>query len=155
DHVAELLPMPHPFRFGVQVYDIHSGKAWRELARRAEGLGYANLSVADHYLGPGPAMDSANHPPQTIAAIPAMMAAAAATTTLRVGARVLGIDYHQPVVLAKELATIDMLSDGRLDIGLGSGWLRAEYEAIGLNFDPHPARLERLAKTVRLLRACF
>jgi probable F420-dependent oxidoreductase len=145
--------MAHPFRFAIQAYHTDSATSWRELAQGAEDLGYSTLLLADHYLGPGRAMDSANHPPQTIAAIPAMMAAASATTTLRVGARVLGIDYHQPVVLAKELATVDLLSDGRLDIGLGAGWLAAEYEAMGIDFDPPRERLRRLERVIHLIKA--
>jgi probable F420-dependent oxidoreductase len=82
-----------------------------------------------------------------------MMAAAAATTSLRVGARVLGVDYHQPVVLAKELMTIDLLSDGRLEIGLGAGWLRAEYEAMAIPFDSAGMRIKRLEALLRILNA--
>jgi probable F420-dependent oxidoreductase len=145
--------MPHPFRFAIQAYHTDSAASWRDTARRAEALGYSTLFVADHYLGPGAAMASANHAPQTIAAVPAMMAAASVTSTLRVGARVLGIDYHQPVVLAKELATIDFLSDGRLEIGLGAGWLGAEYDAMGIPFDPPGRRIERLADVVTFIRA--
>ena len=144
--------MPHRFRFAIQAYHTDSASAWRDTARQAEDLGYSTLFVADHYLGPGTAMSSANHEPQTIAAIPAMMAAASVTSTLRVGARVLGIDYHQPVVLAKELATIDFLSEGRLEIGLGAGWLGAEYEAMGIPFDPPSRKLKGWPILSRSLR---
>src|SRR5205823_12123148 len=96
-----------PFRFAVQAYNADSAVAWRETARRTEALGYSTLHVADHYIGPGPALAATNHPVQVLAAVPAMMMAAEATTTLRVGCRVFCVDYHQPVVLAKELATMD------------------------------------------------
>jgi probable F420-dependent oxidoreductase len=147
--------MGHPFRFAVQSYTADSGRDWRDKARRAEELGYSTLFVADHYLGPGSAMDSASHPPQAIASVPAMMAAAAVTTSLRVGARVIGVDYHVPVVLAKELMTIDFLSEGRLEIGLGAGWLRPEYEAMGVRFDAAPTRIARLEEVVALVKACM
>ena len=84
-----------------------------------------------------------------------MAVAAEATTTLRVGCRVLCVDYHQPVVLAKELATLDLLSDGRIEAGLGAGWLAGEYEAMGIPFAPPAPRIDRLAAVIDLLRACF
>jgi probable F420-dependent oxidoreductase len=144
-----------PFRFAVQSYDAGSAGEWRERARRVEDLGYSALHLADHYIGPGPALTSTNHPVQTIAAIPAMAFAAEATTTLRIGCRVLCIDYHHPVVLAKELATLDVLSDGRIEAGLGAGWMAGEYDAMGIPFDPPGVRIERLAAVIELLRECF
>ena len=86
------------------------------------------LNLADHVIGPGPALAATNHPVQDIAAIPAMVVAAEATTTLRIGCRVLCVDYRNPVILAKELATIDWFSGGRLEVGLGAGWLEGEYD---------------------------
>lgn len=144
-----------PFRFAVQSYAAESAAEWRELARRTEDLGYSALHLADHYIGPGPALASTNHPVQTIAAVPAMAAAAATTSTLRIGCRVFCIDYHHPVVLAKELATLDLLSDGRVEAGLGAGWLAAEYEAMGLEFQPAGRRIDRLAAAIDLVRECF
>ena len=85
--------------------------------------------------------------------MPAMAAAAAATDTLRIGCRVFCNDYRHPVMLAKEAATLDLLSDGRLELGLGAGWLRAEYEAAGLSFDPAAERLDRLEEAVALIKA--
>jgi probable F420-dependent oxidoreductase len=145
----------HPFRFAVQSFGAPSPAAWRERARRAEALGYAALHLADHFLGPGPALDSTNHPLQELAAVPAMAAAAEATTTLRIGCRVFCNDYRHPVMLAKEAATIDWLSEGRLDLGLGAGWLAAEYEAAGMPFDAAGTRIDRLEESVRLLKAIF
>src|SRR5919201_85736 len=81
------------------------------------------------------------------------MAAAAATTHLRVGCRVFCVDYHHPVVLAKELATLDMLSDGRLEVGLGAGWISSEYQGLGIPMDRPAVRIERLAEVARLLKA--
>jgi probable F420-dependent oxidoreductase len=147
--------MSRAFRFAVQSFSAPSGKEWRERARHAEALGYSALHLADHVLGPGPAIAKTNHPVQSLAAVPAMMSAAEATRTLKVGCRVFCIDYQHPAVLAKQAATIDLLSDGRLELGLGAGWLRAEYEALGIRFDPAPVRIARLAETVRAVRALF
>lgn len=147
--------MPRPFRFAVQSFSAASGNEWRERARRIEALGYSALHLADHILGPGPAIAKTNHPIQELAAVPAMMSAAEATTTLRVGCRVFCIDYQHPAVLAKQAATIDLLSDGRVELGLGAGWLAAEYEALALRLDPPGARIARLEETVRAFRALF
>jgi probable F420-dependent oxidoreductase len=143
------------FRFAVQSFSATSGTQWRERARRAEALGYSALHLADHILGPGPAIAKANHPIQELAAVPAMMSAADATTTLKVGCRVFCIDYQHPAVLAKQAATIDLLSDGRLELGLGAGWVAAEYEALNIPLDPPGQRITRLAETVGAMRALF
>jgi probable F420-dependent oxidoreductase len=148
-------PAQRPFRFAVQSFSAPTASAWRERARRAEGLGYSALHLADHVIGPGPALAGANHPVQDLAAVPAIAVAAEATTTLRVGCRVFCQDYRHPVVLAKEAATLDLLSEGRLELGLGAGWMRGEYEAMGLPFDPAPVRIARLEETVALLKAHF
>ncbi|MEM7410117.1 MAG: TIGR03621 family F420-dependent LLM class oxidoreductase [Myxococcota bacterium] len=141
-----------PFRFGVQSFHAESAAEWREGARKAEEQGYSALHLADHILGPGPALEATNHPLQTLAAVPAMAVAAEATTTLRVGCRVFCIDYRPAAVLAKEIATLDLLSEGRLEVGLGAGWLRGEYEAVGIDFDPIGVRIDRLAETVGFLK---
>jgi probable F420-dependent oxidoreductase len=145
--------MTMPFRFGVQAYAPETAAAWREQARRAEDLGYSTFSVADHLLGPGPALKPTNHPVQTVAAIPAMAVAAEATSTIRIGCLVLCCDYRNPAMLAKELATLDFFAGGRLEIGLGAGWLANEYEAIGIPFRPAGERIDRLEETVGLVRA--
>ncbi len=144
-----------PFRFGVQSYTAMSAADWREQAQRAEALGYSAFHLADHVIGPGPALAATNHPVQVVAAIPAMMVAAEATETIRVGCRVLCADYRNPVILAKELATIDFFAGGRLEIGIGAGWLGGEYEAMGVPFDPPGVRIDRLVETIAVLRACF
>ena len=142
-----------PFRFAVQSFSAASALEWRERARRIEDLGYSALHLADHVLGPGEAMDGTNHPIQELAAVTAMAMAAEATSTLRIGCRVFCIDYRHPAVLAKEAATLDLLSDGRLELGLGAGWLRAEYDALGIPFDEPRVRIQRLEEVVGALRA--
>ncbi len=145
--------MSRPFRFAVQSFSASSPAAWRERARRAEDLGYSALHLADHYIGPGPAIAATGHPVQQLAAVPAMTVAAEATTTLRVGCRVFCIDYRPVAVLAKEAATIDFFSGGRLELGLGAGWLQGEYEAMGLTMDPASVRVDRLAESVAAVKA--
>lgn len=140
------------FRFSLQSFSAGSAKEWTDRAKRVEDLGYSALHLADHFLGPGRAIEGTNHPVQELAAVPAIASAAAATTSLRVGCRVFCIDYRHPVVLAKEAATLDLLSDGRLELGLGAGWLRAEYEAAGIRFDPPGVRIARLAETVGIVK---
>jgi probable F420-dependent oxidoreductase len=159
--------MTRPFRFAVRSSHINpvTGSArpgssetatgWRDRARRIEDLGYSTFLVSDHVAGPGVAMEKTGHPPAGLAVSPALMALAAATTRLRVGSRVACIDYHHPVVLAKEMATIDLLSDGRLEVGLGAGWLTGEYEALGIPFEPAGTRIERLDEAVTLLKQLF
>jgi probable F420-dependent oxidoreductase len=142
-----------PFRFAAQAANATSGDQWRSLARKVEKLGYSTLFLADHYLGPGPAQKEAHTPRQDLAPIAAMAAAAAATTTLRVGCRVFCIDYHVPAVLAKEAATLDLLSDGRLEFGIGAGWSDGEYRAMGLEFDTPPRRIAKLREVVALFKA--
>lgn len=141
-----------PFRFSVQAFEAASGAEWLTTARRAEGLGYSTLFTTDHYFGPGDIATESGHRPVDVAPVSAMMAAAMATTTLRVGCRVFCVDYHNPVVLAKELATIDLLSDGRLEVGLGAGWVAAEYEGLGIPLDRPGVRIDRLKETVGLMR---
>ncbi|WP_322750366.1 MULTISPECIES: TIGR03621 family F420-dependent LLM class oxidoreductase [unclassified Frankia] len=144
-----------PFRFGLQAYQATSAEQWRALAREAEQLGYSTFHLADHYFGPGPLEAETRHPVQDLAAIPAMAVAAAETETIRIGCRVLCIDYHLPAVLAKELATLDFLSGGRLEIGLGAGWIEAEYRAMGIRWDRPGVRLQRLEEVIDLLEAHF
>ena len=144
-----------PFRFGVQSYAAETAEEWRERARRAEALGFSTLHLADHFLGPGQAIEGTNHPIQNIAPVPAMAVAAEATTTLRIGCRVFCIDYREPAILAKEAATLDFFSGGRLELGLGAGWLRNEYDAAGITFDKASVRISRLEETLTFLRAHF
>jgi probable F420-dependent oxidoreductase len=143
--------MTRPFRFAVQAYRSATAHEWREVAQRTEALGYSTLNVADHYIGDGPKLSGTGHRVQTLAAIPAMAYAAAVTSTLRIGSRMLNVGYHLPAVLAKEIATLDVLSDGRLEIGIGAGWLVSEYEAMGIPFGTPGERLQLLEESVELI----
>lgn len=147
--------MSRPFRFAMQAFAAESAAAWTDLARRAEALGYDTFHLADHFLGEGPALAGTNHPHQTLATVPAMTMAAAVTERVRIGCRVFCNDYRHPVMLAKEAATIDLLSDGRLELGLGAGWIEAEYAAAGMPFDRPGVRISRLEESLALLRALF
>ncbi len=131
----------HPLRFGVQCSSPPAvdARSWADLARRCEDLGYSTLTVADH-------LDD------QLAPVPALMAAAAATSTLRVGALVFCNDYKHPVVLAKEAATLDLLSGGRLELGIGAGWMTTDYEQAGIALDPPSVRIARLAEGITVLK---
>ncbi|MEO6121531.1 MAG: TIGR03621 family F420-dependent LLM class oxidoreductase [Acidimicrobiales bacterium] len=136
------MPSTKPFRFGVQAKGAVDGKAWRDQARAAEDMGYSTLWVPDH-LGDdwGPLV--------------ALTAAAAATSTLRVGALVFDNDFRHPAVLAKELATLDLVSDGRLEAGIGAGWMRRDYDAHGLAYDAAGTRIERMAEGLAVMKALW
>jgi probable F420-dependent oxidoreductase len=142
-----------PFRFAIQAANASGAREWREFCCRVEELGYSTLFLADHYLGPGPAQLAARTPRQDLAPIAAIAAAAAHTTVLRVGCRVFCVDYHVPAVLAKEVATLDVLSDGRLEVGVGAGWSGVEYEAMGVAFDTPGQRIDKLEEVVALIKA--
>ena len=128
-----------PFRFGVTAPTPSGGTNWAERARRVEQLGYSMLVVPDHFR---------DH----LAPVPALVAAALATTRLRVGSLVFSNDFRHPAVLAKEAATIDVLSGGRFELGLGGGWLRAEYDQAGIPFDAPGTRIERLEEAVTIIK---
>ena len=131
-----------PFTFSAAVQGIYDGPTLVEMARRAEGSGYTSLVVPDHLI------------PQ-LGPVPAMTAIAAATSTLRVGTFVLNNDLRHPAVLAQDLASIDVLSGGRLDVAIGAGWRKEEYDAIGVPFDEGPVRVSRLEEAIAVLKACF
>ncbi len=145
--------MAKPFRFGVQSFNADSGDDWAAQAQQAESLGYSAFHLADHILGAGPALEKANHPVQNLAAIPAMAFAAAVTSTINIGCRVFCIDYHNPVVLIKSAMTIDKLSNGRLEFGLGAGWIKEEYAALGIHMDEPAVRIDRLADVIEGVKA--
>jgi probable F420-dependent oxidoreductase len=128
---------PRPFRFTVQAGGPSTG-TWAELARRVESLGYSALTVPDH-------LDD------QYATTPALMAAADATTTLRIGSLTYGNDYHHPVVLAKEAATLDVLSGGRFELGLGAGWRTTDYAQAGITLDRPGVRIARLAEALEVI----
>lgn len=130
-----------PFRFGVQCSsppDITAAR-WRDLARKVEDLGYYRLTVSDH-------LDDQLSP------VAALMAAADATSTLRVGALVFCNDYRHPAVLAKEAATLDILSEGRFELGMGAGWMTADYLAAGIPMDRPGLRIERLEEAIAVVQ---
>jgi len=142
-----------PFRFSLQSFNTESPENWRSLIGKTEDLGYSTFFLADHFLSPGPALEGTYHPPQTLAAVPAIAMALEQTSTLRVGCRVFCNDYRHPVVLAKEAATMDYLSGGRLEFGIGAGWIKAEYEAAGIPFDDFPERYARFTESVHAYKA--
>jgi probable F420-dependent oxidoreductase len=127
------------FRFGAQCSYAGSGADWAAKARRLEDLGYATLCTPDHF-------------DDQLAPMPALTAAAAATTTLRVGTLVLGNDYRHPLVTAKEAATVDVLSGGRFELGIGAGWMGSDYEQSGIGLDPPGVRIERLAESLAVVK---
>jgi probable F420-dependent oxidoreductase len=128
-----------PFRFGVSVRHARSRAEWVEKARGIEGLGYDALTVADHLA-------------ELLAPMPALVSAADATTTLRLGTNVLNNDFRHPVLVAREAATVDLLTGGRLMLGLGAGHMQSEYDEAGLAFDKGGARVERLAEAVVIIK---
>jgi probable F420-dependent oxidoreductase len=128
-----------PFRFGVQTSRAVDAKAWVALARKVESLGYSTLTMPDHF-------------DEQFAPVPALMAAANATTTLRIGALVWDNDYKHPIVLAKELATLDVLSEGRLEIGLGAGWLATDYQRSGIPYDSNKVRVDRFEEGLAVIK---
>ena len=134
--------MSRPFRFGFQTFNAKGAKDWADQAKKAEDLGYSSFHLADHILGAGPALEKANHPEQNMAAIPAMAYAAAVTKEIRIGCRVFCVDYHLPIVLIKSAMTIDMLSEGRLEFGIGAGWISEEYKALGIKMDEPKTRID-------------
>src|SRR5438309_10371967 len=111
-----------PFRFATMVSRARSAGHWREVAQRAEALGYDSLLMPDHIT-------------DQLAPMPALAAAAAATTTLRIGSFVFDNDYRNPVMLAKEATTLDLLSSGRLECGIRAGWSRRDYLVRGIPYD--------------------
>lgn len=137
----------HSFRFGVINEHPMGREGWIAHVRRAEALGYATFLIRDHFV-PDFFGDQ-------FAPFAALMAAACATTTLRVGTIVIDNDYRHPVHLAKEAATLDLLSGGRLELGLGAGWLQKEYEQAGLQYDAPGVRITRLAEALTVLKGLF
>jgi probable F420-dependent oxidoreductase len=107
-----------------------------------EDLGYSTLVMPDHFH-------------QQLAPFSALASAAAVTSTLRIGTLVLDNDFRHPLVLAKEAATLDLLSDGRLELGLGAGWMTADYDKSGICFDPAGVRMDRFEEALSIIKGCF
>jgi probable F420-dependent oxidoreductase len=129
---------PRPFRFAAQLSRAADARSWAEQARKAEDLGFSTLLMPDHFG-------------DQLAPMPALMAAADATTTLRVGALVFDNDYRHPLILAKEAATLDLLSDGRLELGLGAGWMCSDYDESGIDYDSPAVRVDRFEEGVAII----
>src|SRR4029453_11094859 len=136
------MTMLRPFRFGFTGGASSKRERLLESARAVEALGYSTFGLADHFVRP-------------FAPLIAGQAVADATTTLRITQTVLAQDFREPAVLAKELATLDVLSDGRLQVGMGAGWLRQEYEDASMRFDTAQVRIARLEETAIILKGLF
>lgn len=131
-----------PFRFAVIAYHATSKDEWTSKAKQIEQLGYSTLFVPDH-------------PAEQLAPVPAILAVAEATNALRVGSYVFNNDFRHPVMLAKEAATLDVLSNGRFEFGLGAGYDRSEYEQCGITYDPAPVRVRRLEEAIQVTKKLF
>jgi probable F420-dependent oxidoreductase len=133
--------VPHPFRFGVQLATM-PGDQFEGRVRRIEALGYSTVFWPDHW--------GAQYEP-----VAALAAAAAITTKLNVGSLVYGVDYRHPIVLAKAAATIQLLSNGRHEFGIGAGWMRTDYDQAGMAYDKPSLRIERLDEALTLIRSMW
>ncbi len=131
-----------PFRFLTDTSDPLDGPGVAAFARRAESLGYSAVMMPDHLVG-------------QYAPVPLLTAVAMATEKLRVGTFVFNNNLRHPAVLAQDLATLDRLSGGRLEIGIGAGWNRPEHVAIGIPFEPVGTRISKLAEAITVLKGCF
>jgi probable F420-dependent oxidoreductase len=131
-----------PFRFLATVEEYGGLPELTALARKAEAVGCSTFVVPDHLIG-------------QYAALPLLAAVAVSTERLRVGTFVLNVGLRHPAVLAQDLATIDVLSGGRLEIGLGAGWNKPEHDAIGIGFEPVGVRIKRLTEAVAIIKGCF
>jgi probable F420-dependent oxidoreductase len=132
--------MPRPFRFGLVTAYAPSRAAWVGMAQHAEELGYATLLMPDRTSG------------GLLSVMPALTVAASVTTRLRVGSYVFANGYRHPVLLAREAATLDLLSEGRFELGIGAGVSATEYEQMGIPYPSAGIRIKQLEETVRLLK---
>ena len=131
--------MAKPFRFGVQLSTAASGKEWREKARKVEDLGYSTLFIPDHFG-------------DQWAPTVAMTIAAEATEQINVGALVYDNDYRHPVVLAKEMATLDLATEGRVEFGIGAGWMKSDYDEAGITYDEPKVRIDRMVEGLEIMK---
>lgn len=134
--------MTKPFRFAVQAKNAQTRSDWVEQAKMVEDLGYSTLTLPDHFDG-------------QLSPTVALMCAADATTTLKVGALVWCNDYRHPVVFASEMASLDILSEGRLELGIGAGWMKSDYDAAGMTYDRPGIRIERMVESVEIMKGLF
>jgi probable F420-dependent oxidoreductase len=133
---------PRPFRFGVMAAKAGSRSEWIDTAKKAESLGYSALLMPDHFG-------------DQLSPIAALSTAAAVTEELRVGTLVFANDFRHPAVLAKETATLDLLSDGRLEVGLGAGWMTDDYTTTGIPHDRAGLRIDRMIESIEVLRGLW
>lgn len=140
--MAAAMANQRPFRFGVQTKTTGSGQEWRELITKIDDLGYDTVTMPDH-------LDD------QLAPSVALMAAADASERLRIGTLVWCNDYRHPAMLAKETATLDLLSDGRLELGIGAGWMLDDYQQAGLDYDRAGVRIDRMVEGVEILKGLF
>jgi probable F420-dependent oxidoreductase len=131
-----------PFRFATGVRSTATRAEFVDAVREVERLGYSTVMLSDHLV-------------DQFAPISALSVAAAVTSTVRLGTFVFNNDLRHPVVLAQELATLDRLSDGRLEIGMGAGWNKPEYEGAGISFDPGATRIDRMAESITIMKGLF
>ncbi len=134
--------MTQPFRFGLQTHGPIEGMTWVDTARYAEQAGFSSLLMPDHFH-------------DQYGVLSALAAAAAVTTELTVGALVFGNDYRHPVVLAKEIATLDHIAEGRVEFGLGAGWMRTDYDESGMTYDTPGVRIERFLESLEIIKRCW
>lgn len=130
------------FRFGIQTSSAPDGKTWRERARKLEDLGYSTLYIPDHFgdqWGP----------------LVALTVAAEATERLNVGSLVFDNDYRHPVVLAKEIATLDLVSSGRVEFGIGAGWMKSDYDESGMPYDSPGTRISRMEEGLAIMKSLW
>src|SRR5262245_48874929 len=131
-----------PFRFGAKSTKAGSAKEWTDLVRRVEDLGYESFQMDDHFGS-------------QLGTVPALMAAAGATSRILVGPHVAGVDFRNPVLFAKECATIDLVSEGRFTLGIGAGWSKTDYAVAGIHQDGAATRIARLAEAVTIMRGLW
>jgi probable F420-dependent oxidoreductase len=131
-----------PFRFAVQEHRATTGAEWLEKARRIESMGYTALYLPDHFS-------------DQLGVFSALAAASVVTKELRLGWLVLDNDYRHPVVTAKEVATLDVLSNGRVDFGIGAGWERSDYDASGIPYDSPGVRIDRMVEGLEICKGLW
>lgn len=129
----------HPFRFGIQLRNAASGRAWRDMARKAEDLGYSTLFLPDHFE-------------ESWSPTVPLTVAAEATTSLKVGALVYDNDYRHPITLARDVAAMDLFSEGRIELGIGAGWMTTDYEQSGIVLDRPGVRIDRMIEAIECMK---
>lgn len=130
-----------PFRFGLSFAGAPTRRQLTELVTKAEDNGFSVICTADHLTDRHATLPS--------------LAVAASISNLRVSPMVIANDYRHPVTLAREAATIDILSDGRFELGIGTGWIKPQYDSIGLSYDSPKTRVDRLTEAIDVIKSCW